>query len=302
MKAATETGDAPDNRTGFRPGDILTVRALSGLSGDMILAGLLYLSGLHTRNAATNELDALLATMPVPTLTGCVRLERRSVRHIAGWGCRIDLPHEHEHRSFADIAALIAASDMEPAAVTLALRTFSLLAEAEGRVHSLPAADVRFHEVGALDSILDICLSCALFARLAPSRFVCSPLPIGDGGIRCAHGWIPTPAPAVLELLEGVPVCAFMGTPAHRKPHGHHAGHTDHEHQHEHTDGHDVAEARVSGCGETVTPTAVALLKALGANFGPWPSMIVRDRALVYGSTLFDNAPNGTIWACGTAC
>lgn len=302
MKAVTETGDTSDDRAGCRFGDILTVRALSGLSGDMILAGLLYLSGLHTRNAATNELDDLLATMPVPTLTGCVRLERRSVRHIAGWGCRIDLPHEHEHRSFADIAALIAASGMEPAAVTLALRTFSLLAEAEGRVHGLPAAEVRFHEVGALDSILDICLSCALFARLAPLRFVCSPLPIGDGGIRCAHGWIPTPAPAVLELLKGIPVCAFTGTPVQKRQHGHPAEHTDHaEHHNEHTGGHD-ATVRVSGCGETVTPTAVALLKALGANFGPWPSMVVRDRALVYGSTLFDNAPNGTIWACGTAC
>ncbi|MEG1609853.1 MAG: nickel insertion protein [Bilophila sp.] len=291
--AKDDLHDSPKN-SAFRAGDILTVRALSGLSGDMMLAGLLYLSGLYTKD---EELNALLATMPVPTLSGCVRLERRFVRHIAGWGCHIELPPEHEHRTHADIMALINASSMEPAAASLALRTFSLLAEAEGRVHGLPAAEVRFHEVGALDSILDICLTCALFVRLAPSHFVCSPLPIGDGGILCAHGWIPTPAPAVLELLTGIPVCGFFGTPAQE------ANHPEQAEQAEHHGHHSTAatSATVRGCGETVTPTAIALLKALGATFGAWPAMTVRDRALVYGSRVFDNAPNGAIWACGTS-
>ena len=122
---------------------------------------------------------------------------------------------------------------------------------------------VRFHEVGALDSILDICMACVLFTRISPARFVVSPLPIADGEVVCAHGVIPVPAPAVLELLEGIPVRPF------------------------------------SGEGETVTPTAIALLRSLGAMFGPWPAMLVEKQALVYGSRVFANAPNGTIFACG---
>ena len=117
---------------------------------------------------------------------------------------------------------------------------------------------------GALDSILDICMACVLFTRLSPARFVVSPLPIADGEVVCAHGVIPVPAPAVLELLEGIPVRPF------------------------------------SGEGETVTPTAIALLRSLGATFGPWPAMLVERRALVYGARVFANAPNGTIFACGT--
>jgi NCAIR mutase (PurE)-related protein len=81
---------------------------------------------------------------------------------------------------------------------------------------------------------------------------------------RCVHGIIPVPAPAVLELLENIPVRPFPGE------------------------------------GETVTPTAVALLRSLGATFGPWPDMLVERLALVYGSRVFANAPNGTIFACGS--
>ena len=146
----------------------------------------------------------------------------------------------------------------------LASNTFTLLAEAEAAVHGMKPEAVHFHEVGALDSILDICMACTLFTRLSPARFVVSPLPIADGEVVCAHGVIPVPAPAVLELLEGIPVRPF------------------------------------SGEGETVTPTAIALLRSLGAAFGPWPAMLVEKRALVYGSRVFANAPNGAIFACGT--
>jgi uncharacterized protein (DUF111 family) len=252
--AAKQEGDDG----GTAAASCLTVRAVSGLSGDMMLAGLALMNG-----AAPEDLDALTAELGMDTLAGACALERRSVNRIAGWGCRITLPHEHSHRNLRDIAELIEKSAMAPRAASLALATFSLLAEAEGEVHGIPPHEVVFHEVGALDSILDICLTCSLFVRLAPSRFVCSPLPLADGGVRCAHGWLPTPAPAVLELLRDVPVRAF------------------------------------SGAGETVTPTAIALLKGLGARFGPWPSMRIERRALVYGSREFADAPNGAIWAFG---
>ena len=236
---------------------VLTVRAHSGLSGDMFLAGLLRMTEI-----SPEELEAALVSI-MPELSGCVQLVRKEVNHIGGWHAQVTLPHQHEHRTLADILSLIAAGGMSDEGKALASQTFTLLAQAEGAVHGLTPAQVHFHEVGALDSILDICLSCELFHRLSPSRFVASPLPMADGFVHCAHGVIPVPAPAVLELLDGVPVRPFPGQ------------------------------------GETVTPTAMALLKALGAEFGPWPAMQVEKKALVYGTRVFEDAPNGALFACG---
>ena len=243
-----------------RRGQVLTVRAISGLSGDMMLAGLARMNEL-----SRDELEAEVAGIGLPALNGCLRLEQRSVNSIQGWGCRIDLPHEHAHRTLADIRTIIETSALAPRARELAFAAFALLAEAEGAVHGKAADSVHFHEVGALDSILDICLSCSLFARLHPDHFVCSPLPLGDGGVHCSHGWLPAPAPAVLQLLESVPICGFPGQ------------------------------------GETVTPTAMALLRAFGTSFGPWPNMRIVRQSLVYGGKIFNDAPNGIIWAYGPA-
>ena len=224
----------------------------------MMLAGMALMCG-----AGQADLQELVASLRLPGLEGSVRLEERAVRGVAGWGAAVHLPHEHAHRSLIDILGIIRSSALAPEAAAFAEKTFSLLAQAEGAVHGRPPEEVTFHEVGALDSIVDICLVCALYARLAPARFVCGPLPLADGGVLCAHGWLPVPAPAVLRLLEGVPVRSFPGE------------------------------------GETVTPTAIALLKALGARFGPWPGMLIERQALVYGTKIFENAPNGSIWAFG---
>ncbi len=244
---------------GAEGGLVLTVRSHSGLSGDMLLAGLLRMT-----DTGEPELGALLHAV-LPELAGTVRLVRREVNHIGGWHAEVSLPHQHEHRTLSDITALIAAGGMVEAAKRLATDTFTLLAKAEAAVHGRKPEEVHFHEVGALDSILDICMACELFVRLAPSRFVVSPLPVADGSVACAHGVIPVPAPAVLELLRGIPVRPF---PAE---------------------------------GETVTPTAAALLRALGATFGPWPAMTVEKTALVYGTRVFDGVPNGAVFACGPA-
>ncbi len=242
----------------FSAGSVLTVRAFSGLSGDIMLTGL-----ARMNRTSQEELNALVTSLRLPIPEHAVRLEQRHVCSVAGWGCSITLPHEHAHRTLTNILDIIEASALTPHAAALARGTFTLLAEAEGAVHNTKAEDVTFHEVGALDSILDICLVCALFDRLAPDTFICSPLPLADGGVHCAHGWLPTPAPAVLALLENVPVCGFAGS------------------------------------GETVTPTAIALLKALGAQFNRWPAMTITQQALVYGTRVFANAPNGSIWAFG---
>lgn len=237
---------------------IVTVRPASGLSGDMMLAGLAAVAGL-----TTESLHALVDELRLPALQGCLQLEARSVHSIAGVGCRIDLPHEHAHRTMTDIHIIIANSAMPDDAKQLSTQAFSLLATAEAAVHGRAIDAVTFHEVGALDSILDTCLVCRIFTMLKVSRFICSPLPIADGIIHCAHGRVPSPAPAVLRLLEGVPVYGF------------------------------------SGCGETVTPTAISLLKALGVEFGAWPSMTIRKTAISYGTKVFADAPNGAVWALG---
>lgn len=240
---------------------ILTVRANSGLSGDMILTGLLCMN-----KTSQEDISSLLSQLNMPELEDCLFLEPHEVHTIGGWHSAITLPHQHEHRTLTDILGIIASSSMSEKAKDYARATFTLLAKAEGRVHNRPQSSVHFHEVGALDSILDICLSCILFAELAPTRFVCSPLPLADGQIRCEHGILPSPSPAVLELLQGIPVHGF------------------------------------SGRGETVTPTAIALLRALNADFGPWPAMYIEERCIAYGDKVFENAPNGAIWAYGKAC
>lgn len=239
-------------------GIVLTVRAVAGLSGDMMLAGLSSLAGLDDAG-----LDVLCAELRLPALDGAVRLVDKSVNGILGAACEINLPHEHVHRKLADALAIISNSAMPGEAKNLARAAFELLAGVEGAVHGLAPSDVTFHEVGALDSILDICLVCRLFTLVGPARFVCSPLPMADGVINCAHGKVPSPAPAVLRMLKGVPVCGFAGQ------------------------------------NETVTPTALALLKALGARFGPWPCMLVERTVISYGTKIFADAPNGAIWALG---
>jgi len=224
----------------------------------MFLAGLMRLSSIEV-----SELDRLLTSL-LPELSGSVCLVNRQVNQISGWSVNIDLPHQHKHRTLKDISELILASELNEEAKRLAIDTFTLLAETEARVHQKKPEEIHFHEVGSLDSILDICLTCELFTRVSPGRFVVSPLPIADGSVTCAHGILPVPAPAVLELLEGIPICSFPGK------------------------------------GETITPTAIALLRTLGAEFGSWPDMTVEKQTLVYGSRVFPDAPNGTIFASGS--
>jgi len=235
---------------------LLILRAPSGISGDMLVSGLAGICGLDAAG-----LDEEIARIGVPELTGAVRVVPRSVNGIAGTGLEVALPHAHAHRHLADILAIIEASALAQPARERAARAFRLLAEAEAAAHGRTPEQARFHEVGALDSILDVCLACALFARLAPDRFICSPLPVCDGTVLCAHGVLATPAPAVLHLLRNVPVYGL--------------------------------DSR----GETVTPTGVALLLALDAVFGGWPPCVMRRHVRVYGSRVLPDVPNGAVFA-----
>ncbi|MDR1308429.1 MAG: LarC family nickel insertion protein, partial [Deltaproteobacteria bacterium] len=241
-------------------GRVLVLRPHSGVSGDIMVAGLAALAGL-----GQDGLESLLADLGLGDLSGRVRLAPRTVGGIAGEGLHVDLPPEHAHRTLRDVVAFLEAAALTDRARELAIRAFSLLAEAEGRVHGRPPSEVHFHEVGAVDSLLDIGLAAAIFDRLNPAEFVCGPLPLCDGTIECAHGLLPSPAPAVSILLEGAMVRGLDSS------------------------------------GETVTPTGLALLRSLGARFGPWPAMTVERQALVFGTRVLPSVPNGALFALGPA-
>ena len=134
---------------------------------------------------------------------------------------------------------------------------------AEARVHNSPLESVHFHEVGRMTNILAVGLIAEMFTSINPAAFVASPLPLADGTVRCAHGAVPNPAPATLAQLEGVAVRPYNGT------------------------------------GETVTPTGVAILKGLGAQFGPWPEMYVKRQVTAFAPGKTFEGANGLVFALG---
>jgi pyridinium-3,5-bisthiocarboxylic acid mononucleotide nickel chelatase len=155
--------------------------------------------------------------------------------------------HEHEHgRSLPEIRHLLMHGDLTERARDLSLRAFGLLAEAEGRIHGIPAEKVHFHEVGGIDAIVDIACSAAAADALDLDAWYCSPVNVGSGFVNCAHGRFPVPAPATAELLKNLPTYS-----AHVQ-------------------------------AELVTPTGAALLRALDCRFEPTPMM--RTRAIGYGA------------------
>jgi uncharacterized protein (DUF111 family) len=237
---------------------VVVIRPHSGVSGDIMVAGLAALAG-----ADQERLDELLGRLGLSALVGRVRLKDRSLNSITGLSLEVDVPTERTHRTMADIRELLGRGDITGRARTLALSAFELLAAAEGRVHGRPPSEVAFHEVGALDSVLDMGLAACLFDELGAPELICGPLPVADGTIVCAHGILPSPAPAVSILLEGVAVRGFGAE------------------------------------GETVTPTGLALLKAFGARFGNWPAMVVERQALIYGAKVFAGVPNGALFVLG---
>ncbi len=201
----------------------------AGASGDMILGALLD-AGLDWR-ALYERLRAL--KLPGWNLqVGRVLKNGLSATHV-----EVVAEDESSERTLADIDALIGNSELGSMEKELTRRIFRRLAEAEARVHGCSPAEVRFHEVGAVDAIVDIAGAVCALNLLGIAAVHASPLPLGRGFICAVHGKLPLPAPAVVELLRGVPV---TGAP------------TD---------------------GETVTPTGAAILTTLAKSFGPLPPM-----------------------------
>ncbi len=151
-------------------------------------------------------------------------------------------PHGHAHgRSLTVIRTLIEQAPLADAVKKTAIHAFELLGHSEARIHNVPVDDIHFHEVGAVDAIVDIVAASAGIHHLQIGAWYCSPLNIGGGMVECAHGTFPVPAPATADLLRGVPTYS-----AHVQK-------------------------------ELVTPTGAALVRALNPVFGPQPAMTVEQ-------------------------
>lgn len=211
---------------------ILYLEPVGGVAGDMFLAAALDLG------VRVEDLTARLRSLNVPGWRFDV--SRQSRHEIQGTHLEVvvDAPEQgHEHRSLADIQALIGASDLSPKAKARALDVFRIIGVAEAQIHGVPLEQIHFHEVGAVDSIVDICGASVVLELLGEPEVWSAPPPLGGGTTRIAHGVVPVPVPATLEILRDVPV-------------------------------------RFEGVGELTTPTGAALLKAF-AKVGAPPEFVV---------------------------
>jgi pyridinium-3,5-bisthiocarboxylic acid mononucleotide nickel chelatase len=170
-------------------------------------------------------------------------------------------PHSHEHthaphRSLSTILEIIRTAPLTESVKTSASRAFQLLGEAEAAIHSIPVEKVHFHEVGAVDTIVDIVCAAAGCESLGVTRWLCSPLNVGSGTVKCAHGTLPVPAPATLALLGDAPIYS-AGSPMER-----------------------------------VTPTGAAILRMLNVEYAPLPGMRVQARGYGAGGRDTPGEPN----------
>ena len=171
----------------------------AGISGDMHLAALLDL-GL--------DVDDLIRELSGLGLPGYgIQASRASRKGVSGVQVRVVIePHQPTHRNLRQIEALIGGSSLKETVRARAVAVFRRLADAEARIHDTSPDQIHFHEVGALDAIVDIVGGAIALDRLQVDRVLCSPVELGGGVAHCAHGVLPVPAPATLELLKGAPV------------------------------------------------------------------------------------------------
>ena len=221
---------------------------ISGISGDMTVAALLDL-GLPRRRLK-EELGKLA------NLDFRIRVGRKSVNGIRAVRFQVLAGKGQPRRSWTDIRGLIEGSGLPAEVKTRGLAIFSKLAEVEGKVHGVSPEEVHFHEVGAVDSIVDVVAAAIGTCFLEIDEFACSAVPLGRGLTRSLHGVLPVPAPATLELLQGFPV-----------------------------EGADIG-------AENVTPTGAAILSALVTRKGEAPAMRVERAGYGAGTLEFADRPN----------
>lgn len=220
----------------------------AGASGDMILGALI------DAGVAPGSFKQQLSLLGVTGYT--IGFETVDRSGISATYARVQTAHEHAHRHLSDILKIIYDSRLSDNVKNRAAKIFSRLAEAEARVHDEPIEQVHFHEVGALDAIIDVVGAAIGFELLEIDRFVSSPLHVGSGTVEMEHGRFPVPPPAVMELLKGVP---FYST--------------------------EIA-------GELVTPTGAAIITTVCAEYGPIPLLKLEHTGYGAGTREYQKFPN----------
>jgi uncharacterized protein (TIGR00299 family) protein len=236
------------------------VDASSGASGDMLLGALVGAGApVETLSAAVS----LVAPEHV-----ALRAEQVTRNGFAATRCHVEVTDSTTHRTWRDIAGLLQDAGLSEPVRARAHATFLRLAEAEASVHGTTPEEVHFHEVGALDAIADVVGVCAGLDHLGIDELVVSPVAVGSGSVRGAHGTMPVPPPAVAELLRGVP--SYAGPPG-------------------------------APAMELCTPTGAALLTANATGYGPQPAMSVAAIGVGAGGRDPQGHPNVLRLLVGTA-
>ena len=223
-----------------------------GAAGDMLTAALLEL--MPNQDAFVEELNGL--GIPGIRFTA----EKCEKCGILGTHMKVTIhgeeedSHHHHHGHLADIRGIVSGLPLPTMVKLDILAVYEEVAQAESHVHGVPVEHIHFHEVGTMDAIADVTAVCLLLHRLAPDKIIASPVHVGSGQVRCAHGILPVPAPATAYLLRGIPI---------------YGGSID---------------------GELCTPTGAALLKHFATEFGQMPVMKVHSIGYGMGKKDFPRA------------
>jgi len=222
--------------------------SFAGASGDMILGAMI---------DAGVDPQALAEQLSLLNVTGFdVRFEKVKRAGLSATHAVVSIQPEHEHRHLSDILKIIDNSSLSGGVKERASKIFTRLAQAEARVHNEPVENVHFHEVGALDAIVDVVGAAICFDLLGIEEFICSPLHVGSGVVEMVHGRFPVPPPAVADLLKGVP---FYST--------------------------DIK-------GELLTPTGAAIITTVSQQYGPVPPIKVAQIGYGAGTRDYESFPN----------
>jgi hypothetical protein len=230
---------------------------VGGLAGDMLLAALL------DAGADVGRLRAVPAALGLEGVEiGVEHVERQG---IGALHVDVRADDDHTHRDYREIRGIVEAADLPDRARARSLDAFARLAVAEGRIHGVPADDVHLHELGAVDTLVDVCGAFVLLEDLGVERVACSPLPFARGLTRAAHGVLPLPAPAALGLLEGAPLVG------------------------------------VDTEAELVTPTGAAIAAVAVDEWGELPPLTLERVGYGAGTKDFPDRPNVVRLVLGTA-
>ena len=233
-----------------RGGRVAWFHCFSGIAGDMALGSLV------DAGADPSELEHMLDRLPIDGWS--LGFEPVLRNGIAATQAIVKIRDDAVVRTFPHVMGILEEARLPERVRQRATAAFSLLAQVEGRLHRRPTSQVHFHELGGHDTIVDIVGTASALELLEVGTVAASPVATGLGMVRSSHGLLPNPAPAVVQLLEGIP-----------------------------TEGRDLSV-------ELTTPTGAAMLAAWGSSFGPMPAMTIEATGFGAGSREFDDLPNCT--------